>query len=61
MTEDQIAQLHSLLAEYHRKVADEALLEVVKQYRADLAQRLAEEAAQIPRRADILERICSLT
>ena len=46
-----------LLAEYHRTLATEALLDVVQQYHADLAQRLADEAALIPRRTAILERL----
>jgi hypothetical protein len=33
------------------------VLDVVQQYHADLAQRLADEAAQIPRRTAILERL----
>ena len=46
MTDEQLAAMHRLLAEYHRKLATEALLDVVQQYHADLAQRLADEAAQ---------------
>jgi hypothetical protein len=49
--------MHRLLAEYHRKLAKEAALDVVQQYHADLAQRLADEAALIPRRTAILERL----
>jgi hypothetical protein len=45
MTDEQLAAMHKLLAEYHRKVATESLLDVVQQYHADLAQRLADEAA----------------
>jgi hypothetical protein len=57
MTDEQLAAMHRLLAEYHRKRAREAALDVVKLYHADLAQRLADEAAQIPRRTAILERL----
>jgi hypothetical protein len=57
MTDEQLAAMHRLLAEYHRKLATEALLDVVQQYHADLAQRLADEAALIPRRTAILERL----
>ncbi|MGZ5871940.1 MAG: hypothetical protein ACXWKP_07505 [Bradyrhizobium sp.] len=57
MTEEQLAATHSMLAEYHRKLAKEAALDVVRQYHADLAQRLADEAALIPRRTAILERL----
>jgi hypothetical protein len=46
-----------LLAERHRKLANEAMLDVVQRYHADLAQRLADEAALIPRRTAILERL----
>ena len=52
MTDEQLAAMHRLLAEYHRNLAKEAALD-----HADLAQRLADEAALIPRRAAILERL----
>jgi hypothetical protein len=57
MTDEQLAAMHRLLAEYHRKLAKEAVLDVVQQYHTDLAQRLADEAALIPRRTAILERL----
>ena len=57
MTEEQLAAMHAMLAEYHRKLAKEAALDIVRQYHADLAQRLADEAAQIPRRTAILGRL----
>ena len=57
MTDEQLAAMHRLLAVYHRKLAKEAALDVVQLYHADLAQRLADEAAQIPRRTAILERL----
>ncbi len=57
MTDEQLAAMHRLLANYHRKLATEALLDVVQQYHADLAQRLADEAALIPRRTAIVERL----
>ncbi len=57
MTDEQLAAMHRLLAEYHRKHAKEAVLDIVQQYHADLAQRLADEASQIPRRTAILERL----
>jgi hypothetical protein len=47
MTDEQLAAMHRLLAEHHRKLAKEAALDVVQQYHADLAQRLADEAALI--------------
>jgi len=47
----------SYLAEYHRKLAKAAVLDIVQQYHVDLAQRFADEAAQIPRRTAILERL----
>ena len=59
MTNEQLAAMHRLLAEYHRKLAKEAVLDIVQQYHADVAQRLADEAAQIPRRRAILERLHS--
>ena len=40
MTDEQLAAMHRLLSEYHRKLATEAVLDVVQQYHADLAQRL---------------------
>ena len=57
MTDEQLAAMHRLLANYHRKLATEALLDVVQQYHADLAQRLADEAGLIPRRTAIVERL----
>ena len=57
MTDEQLAAMHRLLAEHHRNLANEATLDVVQQYHADLAQRLADEAALIPRRTVILERL----
>ena len=52
--------MHSLLAEYHRNLAKQAVLDIVQQYHADVAQRLADEAAQIPRRTAILKRLHSV-
>jgi hypothetical protein len=60
MTDEQCAAMHRLLADYHRNLAREAMLDVVQQYHADLAQRLADEAAQIPRRAATLVRLREL-
>ena len=60
MTDEQLAAMHRLLAEYHRKLAKEAVLDVVQQYHADLAQRFADEAALIPRRTAISERLREL-
>jgi len=57
MNDEQLATMHRLLAEYHRKLAKETILDVVQQYHADLAQRLADEAAQIPSRTAVLERL----
>ena len=57
MTDEQLAAMHRLLAKYHSNLAKEATLDVVQHYHADLAQRLADEAALIPRRTAILERL----
>ena len=57
MTDEQLADMHRLLAEYHRRLAKEAVLDVVQQYHSDLAQRLADEAALIPRRTAIVQRL----
>ena len=57
MTDEQLAAMHMLLAEYHRKLAKEAVLDVVQQYHADLGRRFADEAALIPRRTAMLERL----
>ena len=57
MTDEELAATHRLLAEYHRKLAKEAVLDVVQQYHADLGQRLADEAVLIPRRTAIVERL----
>ena len=42
MTDEQLAAMHGLLAEYHRNLANEAVLDLVQQCHANLAQRLAE-------------------
>ncbi len=55
--DEQLADMHRFLAEHHRKLAREAVLDVVTQYHADLAQRLADEAALIGRRASIAQRL----
>ena len=57
MDDEQLADLHKFLAEYHRRLAKEAMLDVVQQYHSDLAQRLADEAALIPRRTAIAQRL----
>ena len=57
ITDEQLAAMHRLLAEYHRGLAKEAVLDVVQQYHSDLAQRLSDEAALIPRRTAIVGRL----
>ena len=57
MTDEQLADMHRLLAEFHRRLASEAALNVVQQYHSDLAQRLTDEAALIPRRTAIVQRL----
>ena len=57
MDDEQLADLHRFLAEYHRRLAKEAVLDVVQQYHSDLAQPLADEAALIPRRTAIAQRL----
>ncbi|MCK1637033.1 hypothetical protein IVA95_05440 [Bradyrhizobium sp. 157] len=57
MDDERLADLHKFLAEYHRRLAKEAVLDVVQQYHSDLAQRLADEAALIPRRTAIAQRL----
>ena len=57
MDDEQLADLHRFLAEYHRKLAKEAVLDVIQQYHSDLSQRLADEAALIPRRTAIAQRL----
>ena len=57
MTDEQLAEMHRFLAEFHRRLAREAVLDVVQQYHSDLAQRLADEAALIPRRTAIVQRL----
>ena len=57
MTDEELADLHRFLAEYHRRLAREAMLDVVQHYHNDLAQRLADEAALIPRRTAIAQRL----
>ena len=55
-THEQVAEMHSMLAVYHRELAKAAQLDIVRDYHADLAQRFADEATQIPRRAATLAR-----
>jgi hypothetical protein len=57
MTDEKLADMHRLLAEYHRRLGKGAVLDVMQQYHFDLAQRLSDEAAQIPRRTAIEERL----
>jgi hypothetical protein len=57
MDDEELADMHRFLAEHHRKLAREAMLDVVTQYHADLAQRLADEAALVGRRASIAQRL----
>ena len=57
MTDEELADLHRYLAEYHRRLAREAVLDVVQDYHNDLAQRFADEAALIPRRTAIAQRL----
>ena len=57
MDDEQLADLHRFLAEHHRRLAKEAVLDVIQQYHSDLAQRLADEAALIPRRTAIAQRL----
>jgi hypothetical protein len=57
MDDEQLADLHKFLAEHHRKLAKDAVLDVVQQYHSDLAQRLADEAALISRRTAITQRL----
>ncbi|MGY2905850.1 hypothetical protein [Bradyrhizobium sp. URHC0002] len=57
MDDEQLADLHRFLSEYHRRLAKEAVLDVIQQYHSDLAQRLADEAALIPRRTAIAQRL----
>ncbi len=54
MTDEQLAAMHRLLAEYHRKLANEAVLDVQQQYHADLAQRLADEVLILLDRNDVV-------
>ena len=57
MTDEELAAIYRLLAQHHRNLAKEAVLDVVQQYHLDLARRLADEAALIPRRTAISERL----
>ncbi len=57
MDDEQLADLYRFLAEHHRRLAKEAVLDVVQHYHADLAQRLADEAALIARRTAIAQRL----
>jgi len=60
MTDEQLAAMHRFLAEYHRGLAKEAVLDVIEEYHSGLAQQLSDEAALIPRRTAIVERLHEL-
>ena len=57
MDDEELADLHRFLAEHHRKLARDAVLDVVTNNHTDLAQRLADEAALIARRTSIALRL----
>ncbi len=57
MTDEELAAIYRLLAEHHRNLAREATLDVVQHYHLDLSRRLADEAALIPKRRAITERL----
>jgi hypothetical protein len=48
MTDEHLAAMHKLLAEYHRKLAKAAVLDIVQQYHVDLAQRLRMRLPRYP-------------
>jgi hypothetical protein len=50
MTDEELVAIYRLLAAHHGNLAREAVLDVVQQYHTDLAQRLADGAALIPKR-----------
>ena len=55
---EQVAEMHSMLAEYHRKLAKEARLDVVHDYHAATLARFHELEKQITRelgRADLTD------
>ena len=57
MTDEELAAIYRLLAEHHRNLAKKTTLSVEQQYHLDLARRLADEAALIPKRRAITERL----
>jgi len=57
MTDEELAAIYRLLAAHHRNLAKAAVRSVEQQYHLDLARRLADEAALIPRRTAISERL----
>ena len=57
MTDEELAAIYRLIAAHHRNLAKAAMLDVEQQYHLDLARRLADEAALIPRRTAISERL----
>jgi hypothetical protein len=50
---DRVAEMHSMHAEYHRKLAKEAQLGIVRDYHVDLAQRFA--ASSFPHLGNLSE------
>jgi len=57
---EQVAEMHSMLAEYHRKLAREARLDIVHDYHVDLAQRLQMRRLRFHARAATLARFHEL-
>ena len=57
MTDEELVATYRLLAAHHHNLAKAAALDVEQQYHLDLARRLADEAALIPRRTAISERL----
>ena len=57
MDDEQLADLNRILDKQHQKINKKDALDEVQHAHADLAQRLADEAALIARRTAIAQRL----
>lgn len=59
LTAAEAVRMHRELADYHHRLARSAVLDIVHEYHADLAERFRAEADQIPERTAARERVAA--
>lgn len=57
MTDDEAVELHRKLADYHAKLAREAVLDIFHEHHEQLAELLASEVVRIAQRAAARKRV----